>query len=136
MTCTSSSSSNLSFVSFLTISPSRSTLLSFSFNAVSNRPIGSIHFEPELLHQIIQLDQSTSNPNPPPPKFEIYPNPQSAEVNHSTAQIQNLPKPPKCRNQFPSVLLSLSVNLSFFLPFTSRNHKKQLEILKFFKGCF
>ena len=146
MTCTSSSSSNLSFVSLLTISSSHSTLLSSSFIAILNHPIGSIDSKPELLHQIIQLDQSTSNPNSPSPKFEIYPNPQRTESSHSIAQIQNLPKPPKCKNQFPSVLLSLSVNLSFFLlhdflcvfflPFTSRNHKKQLEIFKIFKGFF
>ena len=127
MTCTSSSSSNISSVSLLTISLSHSTLLSSFFITLSNHPIGSIHSEPELLHQIIQLDQSTSNPNPPSPKFEIYPNPRSAETNFLQCSYISL-----------SIFLFFFsiIFWCFFLPFTSRNHKKQLEIFKIFKGCF
>ena len=86
----------------LTISPSRSTLLSYSFVAPSNHPIGAVHSE--LKPTIAQIrnwpkpskcksqpfhrpnSKSTQThkvqkPTIPPPKFKIYPNPQSAETN-------------------------------------------------------
>ena len=64
------------------ISPYCSILLSSSFIAPSNHPIGLVHSESKPTTAQIQ--------NLPKP---------SAKANHSTAQIQNLAKPLKCRNQ-------------------------------------
>ena len=117
---------------------SRPSLFSQSLSLI---PHSSLPFS--LLYQIIQLDQSTLNPN------------YSIKSSNWISPLRTLThhRPNSKSTQTPEVQkpISFSALISlyqyfffssplffcvFFLPFTSRNHKKQLEIFKIFKGCF